>query len=339
MARSTAACSSSAVTSGGDHSGAGGGDSPLEEELLIVDLGAGCGLLSLLAARAAAVCGACVRVLAVERERPVAQMAREIFGANRQALPEGVTLQVIEADSGALCLGGALPRRADIVVSEVLGDDPLAEGVLLALHHAHTHLLAHGGEMLPSALSVVAALVAMPTAADLATLRPAVGGRHGGPLRLLEPGRVGTDLRQHGAPASASASASSTSAWEYVTRPAVVWRCRLGELPMTGDASASLTAVQVVSAAVPTALCFWFEAELSEGAPLLSSSPSSRTHWRQMLVPLPEEAQRVPLQPGSHVTLRAMLAAHDEFQVELMPLPSSADAHGDCGDVCEQCKE
>ena len=180
----------------------------VEEELLIVDLGAGCGLLSLLAARAAAACGARARVLAVERERPVAEMAREIFGANRQALPDGVTLQVIEADSGALCLGGALPRRADIVVSEVLGDDPLAEGVLLALHHAHTHLLAHGGEMLPSALSVVAALVAMPTAADLATLRPAVGGRHGGPLRLLEPGRVGTDLRQHGAPASASASAS-----------------------------------------------------------------------------------------------------------------------------------
>ena len=99
---------------------AGGGDGPLEEELLIVDLGAGCGLLSLLAARAAAACGARARVLAVERERPVAEMAREIFGANRQALPDGVTLQVIEADSGALCLGGALPRRADIVVSEVL---------------------------------------------------------------------------------------------------------------------------------------------------------------------------------------------------------------------------
>ena len=57
--------------------------------------------------------------------------------------------------------------------------------------------------MLPSAVAVVAALIAMPTAADLATLRPAVGGRHGGPLRLLEPGRVGTDLRQHGASASA----------------------------------------------------------------------------------------------------------------------------------------
>ena len=262
------------------------------------------------------------------------------FGANRQALPDGVTLQVIEADSGALCLGRALPRCADIVVSEVLGDDPLAEGVLLALHHAHTHLLAHGGEMLPSALAVVAALVAMPTAADLATLRPAVGGRHGGPLRLLEPGRVGTDLRQHGASASASASASALpSAWEYVTRPAVVWRCRLGELPMTGDASALLTAVQVVSAAAPTALCFWFDAELSEGAPLLSSSPSSRTHWRQILVPLPEEAQRAPLQPGSQVTLRAMLAAHDEFQVELVPLPSSADDHCEYGHVCEPCTE
>ena len=128
-------------------------------------------------------------------------------------------------------------------MSEVLGDDPLAEGVLPALHHARTHLLARGGAMLPSAVAVVAALVALPAAADLATLRPAVGGLHGGPLRLLEPGRVGADLRQHGASAPASAAASP-SAWEYVTRPAVVWRCRLGELPTTGDASASLTAAQ-----------------------------------------------------------------------------------------------
>ena len=126
-----------------------------------------------------------------------------------------------------------------------------------------------------------------------------------------------------------------------MTQPAVVWRCRLGELPITGDASALLTAVQVVSAAAPTALCFWFEAELSEGAPLLSSSPSSRTHWRQMLVPLPEEEQRTPLLPGSHVTLRAMLAAHDEFQVELVPLPASADDHCESADedVCEPCTE
>ena len=138
------------------------------------------------------------------------------------------------------------------MVSEVLGDDPLAEGVLPALHHARTHLLARGGAMLPSAVAVVAALVALPAAADLATLRPAVGGLHGGPLRLLEPGRVGADLRQHGASAPASAAAAaaaaaaaSPSAWEYVTRPAVVWRCRLGELPTTGDASASLTAAQV----------------------------------------------------------------------------------------------
>ena len=42
-------------------------------------------------------------MLAVEREPPVAAMAREVFAANRHALPDGVTLSVIEADSGARC--------------------------------------------------------------------------------------------------------------------------------------------------------------------------------------------------------------------------------------------
>ena len=51
-------------------------------------------------------------------------------------------------------------------------------------------------------------------------------------------------------------------------------------------------------------------------------------------MPLPEEEQRAPLQPGSQVTLRAMLAAHDEFQVELVPLPSSADDHCDFMGTC-----
>ena len=54
-----------------------------------------------------------------------------------------------------------------------------------------------------------------------------------------------------------------------------------------------------------------------------------------MLVPLPE-ARRVPLQLGTQVTLRAMLAAHDEFHVELVPLPSE---QGEYGDVCEPCIE
>ena len=207
------------------------------------------------------------------------------------------------------------------------------------------------GELLPSALAVVAALVAMPAGySSLSTLQPATGGggqgsgQGGGQgsgdgalniLRLLEPGRVGTDLRQHGA-------------WEYVTEPAVVWRGRLGTLPPIGDAGAALTAVRVVGAAVPTAVCFWFESQLGEGAPLLSSSPSSHTHWRQVLVPLPEGAQRTwqrtPLQPGSEVTLRAMLAAHDEFQIDLVPLPPPPEPEEDgaCegrGDVCEPCEE
>ena len=54
-----------------------------------------------------------------------------------------------------------------------------------------------------------------------------------------------------------------------------------------------------------------------------------------MLVPLPE-ARRVPLQLGTQVTLRAMLAAHDEFHVELVPLPSE---QGEYRDVCEPCIE
>lgn len=40
--------------------------------------------------------------------------------------------------------------RFDVIVSEILGSDPLSEGVLQTLRHASEHLLAPDGEFVPS---------------------------------------------------------------------------------------------------------------------------------------------------------------------------------------------
>ena len=102
-----------------------------------------------------------------------------------------------------------LCERAQIIVSEILGDDPLAEGVVPTMRDASRRLLdSECGVMIPARLSVFAALYALPPSTDHAALlggsrevgggeagKVAGGALSGGVLSLLAPGRCGVDLR------------------------------------------------------------------------------------------------------------------------------------------------
>ncbi len=110
---------------------------------VVADLGAGTGILSLLALKHGA-----ARVYAVE-EHPVAEVARLVAREN------GVEdrLIVVRGRSQEI----RLPERADVVVSEMLGNAVLDEDLLALMADARRRFLRPGGRMVPRSVSLLAA--------------------------------------------------------------------------------------------------------------------------------------------------------------------------------------
>jgi precorrin-6B methylase 2 len=115
---------------------------------VVVDIGTGTGVLAVAAARAGA-----KHVYAIEASE-IARSAEVVFEAN------GV------ADRITLVRGWStrttLPNRADVLVSEIIGNDPLAEGVLEVIMDARKRLLKPGARLIPSQVRVFALPVALP---------------------------------------------------------------------------------------------------------------------------------------------------------------------------------
>jgi tetratricopeptide (TPR) repeat protein len=107
---------------------------------LVLDIGAGSGLLSMMAARAGA-----AEVITCEMVKPVADKAKEII--SRNGYSDRITLHAMKSTS--LLVGKELPRRADILVTEIFDVGLLGEFVLPALAHARKNLLISGAKIIP----------------------------------------------------------------------------------------------------------------------------------------------------------------------------------------------
>jgi tetratricopeptide (TPR) repeat protein len=120
---------------------------------LVLDIGTGSGLLAMMAARAGA-----AQVYACEAEPVLAEKAREIVRAN--GLADRVT--IIPKRSLDLRIGEDLPRKADLLVSEIVDEVLLGEGIARTIAHALAELVAEGATVIPRAGAIHAMLVESP---------------------------------------------------------------------------------------------------------------------------------------------------------------------------------
>ena len=112
---------------------------------IVLDVGAGSGILSLFAARAGA-----ARVYAIERTT-VAVLAQELAATNGVA----DIVHVIHGDVTDV----ELPERVDVIVSEWLGGFGIDEGMLVPVIVARDRWLKPGGVMIPRSVTAWTALV------------------------------------------------------------------------------------------------------------------------------------------------------------------------------------
>ena len=110
---------------------------------IVVDVGTGTGVLAALAAQAGA-----AHVYAIERSSNTAKLAKDFFAANGFA--DWIT--VIEGASTEI----SLPRKAHVMVSEIVGNDPLDEGIIRTTQDAIARLLEPNPRLIPGRLRIFA---------------------------------------------------------------------------------------------------------------------------------------------------------------------------------------
>ncbi|XP_004625893.2 protein arginine N-methyltransferase 7 [Octodon degus] len=122
------------------------------QKALVLDIGTGTGLLSMMAATAGA--DFCY---AIEVFKPMAEAAVKIVKENGFS----DKIKVINKHSTEVTVGpdGDMPCRANILVTELFDTELIGEGALPSYEHAHRHLVQENCEAVPHRATVYAQLV------------------------------------------------------------------------------------------------------------------------------------------------------------------------------------
>lgn len=246
---------------------------------VVLDVGAGSGILSIFAARAGA-----ARVYAVE--------ATTIAGvAERLAIANEVSdvVRVIQGDMFDV----ELPERVDVIVSEWLGGFGIDEGMLVPVIAARDRCLKPGGAMIPGSVTAWTALVEDRNVRD--ELEFLSSSPYGVRLDDLVEMTVNEIIY--------SGTFRHLGANDRRSEPAKLWTtdaCSVSideaRAPHVGE-----TLLTVEEPGRANALALWFEAELAPGIPLSVGPGDPPTHWGMTTAPL---RAPVELAPGMEVRAR-----------------------------------
>ncbi|MFO0633256.1 MAG: 50S ribosomal protein L11 methyltransferase [Nannocystaceae bacterium] len=246
---------------------------------VVLDMGAGTGILSVFAAQAGA-----SRVWAVERT-DIAAIARRVI--ERNGFADRIT--VIQDDLEEI----DLPGKVDVIVSEWMGGLGVDENMLAPLLIARDRFLAPGGRVVPAAVTAMAA-----------------------PMWIVEfdDSQAHWRSRPHGVDLSvvADSSANETELVQWAVTPEdmlapaqVLWhhdayRCSRDE---ADDVFAARLSFTVEREGDLSAIATWFDADMGGGAVLTTAPGAPLTHWGRMIFPL-HEPKRVAVGARIEVELR-----------------------------------
>jgi protein arginine N-methyltransferase 1 len=220
---------------------------------VVLDLGAGTGILAMLAAKRGA-----ARVHAVE-SAPIVQVAREIVEAN------GLSEQVIFYQQDAVEMDPVEP--VDLVIGDWLGRFLVDDGMLQAVAAA-TRWLKPGGRFCPASVTLY--------------LAP-VGNFYFRAVSLWEERFFGLDLSPAVRYAINYCYKSALGPEAVLGEPQIYYQLDPRHPAHPFDAQ---LAFRIERDGVLRAIGGWFEAELAPEV-TLSTEPGRETHWGQYLFPIP----------------------------------------------------
>lgn len=274
-------------------------------ESIVADIGAGTGLLGLMAARLGA------REVILYETAEVAGVAAEILRRNHVRNCHVMPCHSTETRD---------PRRVDVVVTETLGNYPLEEDIVETLNDARARFLKPHGTIIPSRLEqYVAPVVTDRIHRELSAwddLGPALDlALDLSSAKTLSFNNVYVRVVAAGDLLDGGASAKVWDALDFTVR---------NRTSRQGEAS-----WQLARPAKIHGFATWWRAELAPGVMLSTAPDAPRTHWEQLYFPLARPIQvsaretvtialrsRSSRKSGTHLAWTATRAASSGRQVE-----------------------
>jgi PRMT5 oligomerisation domain/Ribosomal protein L11 methyltransferase (PrmA) len=263
----------------------------------VADIGAGTGLLGLMAMKLGA------RKIYLYETAEVASVAAAILKANRARTCELIPVHSVQMMD---------PPRVDVVVSETLGNYPFEENIIATLADAHARFLNPGGVTIPASLTqfvapVVSARIHHELTAwdrvglDLDLRIPRTMSLNNAYVRLIEP----ADLLANG---------QRALAWDQLTFAKTTRSTRKGEASWVMDAPATIYG-----------LATWWEAALAPDITLSTAPDAPRTHWEQLYWPLLDP---LPLAAREQLSIQLRSRSSEEGGTHLAWTATRLDARG-----------
>lgn len=229
----------------------------------VLDIGAGTGLLAMLAAQAGA-----ASVVSCEANPLMAEIATQVVASHNLSH----IIQVIPRMSSDLVVGRDLERPADVIVSEIVDCGLIGEGILPTMRHAREHLLAPGGLLMPPAARVYGALLQSSVIANLNRADRAAGFDIGLINSMSTVGHF--PVRLHTWPHTTLSETTELVAYDFVDGSLEDGSTKV-TLPVTSDGTAH-------------GIAAWFEMDLGAGVTLRNAPDNVSSHWMQAFIPFDE---------------------------------------------------
>jgi predicted RNA methylase len=229
---------------------------------VVLDIGAGTGILSVFAAQAGA-----SKVYAVERTG-IASVARRMMEANGVA----ARVQVLESDLEDI----DLPEKVDVIMSEWMGGLGVDENMLAPLVMARDRWLKPGGKMIPERVTAFLAPAWIEDFdEDIAYWRTVP---HGVDMSVI------AELAAH----EAFMSQAPLRPEDLLAAAQPLWThdaytCSLAEADRAFESRLTFTTAR---SGKLSGLAAWFSADMSAGSVLTNAVGAPDTHWGRFLFPL-----------------------------------------------------
>ena len=258
----------------------------------VLDIGTGSGLLSMMAARAGA-----KDIVTCERVPVIAETAARIIALNGYERQ----IRVVNKSSSRMVVGQDIEARADILISEILSSDLLAEDVLSTFEDAHARLLREGATIVPRAATAVGCLVDSNALSEYAFV-----------------GHVsGFDISPFGALAAQRLPVHGTmTSWRRLSGDIDLLRIDLSAREHVAEIRRQ--PIKVVKDGVAVGIVQWMNIDLADDL-AFSNHPDAQSDggWLQVLHTFP---QPIPVRAGEQLDV---MVGHDRSSLIVMPAPGA----------------
>jgi protein arginine N-methyltransferase 1 len=257
----------------------------------VADIGAGTGLIGLMAARLGA------REVFLYEVAEVAGVAAKVLKANRARNCHLIPCHSTEMQN---------PPKVDVVVSETLGNYPFEEHIIETLNDARRRFLKPGGTIIPRSLAQFIA----PVIADRIHRELCAWDECGFDLSAPKTMSLNNIYVRTFAPKELLEAGASAEVWDKIDFAVANRTGRKGTVRWRLDRPTTIFG-----------FAMWWTAELAPGITLSTAPASTRTHWEQLYFPLMQPLEmkagemlavalssRTSLKAGTHVAWTATRA-------------------------------